>query len=94
MNETLVLFLQVSFIIIIYAILAYVFYIMRQMKYLKKQQVKFSNVNKQVALNKKVVLTSGLIGIVVAIKDEVLVIELTKGITIETLIYSVQEVIE
>lgn len=94
MNETLVLFLQVSFIIIIYAILAYVFYIMRQMKYLKNQQVKFSNVNKQVALNKKVVLTSGLIGIVVGIKDEVLMVELAKGITIETLIYSVQEVIE
>lgn len=93
MNPNVLLFIQVSFIVIIYGILAYAFYLLRSMKYLKSQKKKFEEIHRTIAVGKKVVLSSGLIGMISSIEGEILKISLNNDIEIESSIYSVQSLL-
>lgn len=93
MSPILTLFIQISFIIAIYAILAYMLYIYKSMKYLKTQKQKFEEIHKNINVGKRVLLSSGLIGYIVSMDQDVLKISLSKELEIEASIYSVQSIL-
>lgn len=93
MNPNVLLFIQVSFIIIIYGVLAYVFYLTRSMKYLKLQKQKFEEIHKSLEVGKRVLLTSGLIGVIRSIDQELMRVSLSSDIEVEASIYSVQSLL-
>ncbi len=88
------LFIWVSCIVVLYGVLAYGFYIYRSTKYLKLQKEKFESIHQNIQVGKKVLLSSGLIGLITSINDEVINVELVKGMNVEASIYSVQSIIE
>jgi preprotein translocase YajC subunit len=93
MSPTISLFIQVSIIIFIYGILAYSYYMLKSMKYIKTQRTKFEEIHKNIEIGRRVLLNSGLIGVINSIDREILKISLNNDIQVEASIYSVQSIL-
>lgn len=94
MQPAVIFFFQVSLIVIVYGALAYAWTVLKSMKMLKKQQERFKQVLSDLKPGARVLLSSGLIGSVKAIRDEILDVEVGPGLSLEASVYSVQEILK